>query len=198
MAKIPAIDDPRAPPLHPEIHPVKSVLPTAFLALAAFTGPLLSDVLKLVGANGSAVELHTLDDYTVTVPASDAQRYGAILAYSMNGKRLKVRDFGPLFLIYPRDAYPSELTGAAADGKAGAGSRVKHHCAQRDSSHGRCQRSASEGKRSDHPGLQLVVWILNRHFYRIHTALWICRRRNAGDAMVTIDPSSPRSACSHS
>ena len=90
---------------------------TRWTPTSAFTGPLLSDVLKLVGANGSAVELHTLDDYTVTVPASDAQRYGAILAYSMNGKRLKVRDFGPLFLIYPRDAYPSELTGAAADGK---------------------------------------------------------------------------------
>jgi hypothetical protein len=40
-----------------------------------------------------------------------------IVAYSMNGKRLKVSDFGPLFLIYPRDAFPTELSGAAADSK---------------------------------------------------------------------------------
>ncbi len=63
------------------------------------------------------MELRTLDDYTVSVTVADARRYGAILAYSMNGKRLEVRDFGPLFLIYPRDAYPSELTGALADAK---------------------------------------------------------------------------------
>ena len=34
----------------------------------------------------------------------------------MNGTRLKVSDFGPLFLMYPRDAFP-ELVGASADSK---------------------------------------------------------------------------------
>ena len=31
--------------------------------------------------------------------------------------RLTVSNFGPLFLIYPRDAYPSELSGSAAEAK---------------------------------------------------------------------------------
>jgi hypothetical protein len=35
----------------------------------------------------------------------------------MNGQRLKISDFGPLFLIYPRDAFPEDLAGASADSK---------------------------------------------------------------------------------
>ncbi|HMC46714.1 MAG TPA: oxidoreductase, partial [Caballeronia sp.] len=63
------------------------------------------------------IELRTIDDYSYTVSAREAERYGAILAYSMNGVRLTVSKFGPLFLIYPRDAYPSELSGSAAEAK---------------------------------------------------------------------------------
>ncbi|MGF6725466.1 hypothetical protein P3T43_004844 [Paraburkholderia sp. GAS41] len=90
---------------------------TTWTGRSTFTGPSLADILKLVGAKGSEIEVHTLDDYTETIPVSDCDRYGVIVAYSMNGKRLKVSDFGPLFLIYPRDAFPSELSGAAADSK---------------------------------------------------------------------------------
>lgn len=98
--------------------PVHSITTsTIWTPRVTFTGPLLSDVLKFVGGKGDQVELRTLDDYAVTVSVAEAVRYGAILAYSMDGRRLKVRDFGPLFLIYPRDAYPAELTGALADAK---------------------------------------------------------------------------------
>ncbi|WP_322042447.1 molybdopterin-dependent oxidoreductase [Paraburkholderia sp. J67] len=90
---------------------------TTWTPRSTFTGPLLTDVLKTVGAYGSQIEIHTIDDYTCVVPVSDAARYGAVLAYEMNGKRLKVSDFGPLFLIYPRDQYPLELDGAAGDSK---------------------------------------------------------------------------------
>jgi hypothetical protein len=90
---------------------------TTWTAKSTFKGPLLSDILKTVGAYGDAIEIHTLDDYTYTVPVSDANRYGVIVAYSMNGKRLQVSDFGPLFLIYPRDEFPGELAGGSADAK---------------------------------------------------------------------------------
>jgi hypothetical protein len=88
---------------------------TSWTPKSTFTGPLLADILKTVGAYGENIEVHTYDDYTYTV--SDTGRYGVIVAYSMNGRRLKISDFGPLFLIYPRDAYPAELTGAAAAAK---------------------------------------------------------------------------------
>ncbi len=98
--------------------PVHSITTsTTWTPRSTFTGPLLADILKTVGANGSQVEIHTLDDYTYTIPVSDSNRYGVVVAYSMNGRRLKIRDFGPLFLIYPRDAFPDELTGASGDSK---------------------------------------------------------------------------------
>lgn len=90
---------------------------TTWTPKSTFSGPLLGDVLKLVDARADEIELRTIDDYSYTVSAREAERYGAILAYSMNGVRLTVSNFGPLFLIYPRDAYPSELTGSAADAK---------------------------------------------------------------------------------
>ena len=90
---------------------------TTWTPRSTFTGPSLADILKAVGARGTEVEFHTFDDYTYTVPVSDCERYGVIVAYSMNGKRLKLSDFGPLFLIYPRDAFPDELTGALGDSK---------------------------------------------------------------------------------
>ncbi|HEX7933750.1 MAG TPA: molybdopterin-dependent oxidoreductase [Paraburkholderia sp.] len=90
---------------------------TTWTPRSTFSGPLLGDILKTVGAHGTQVEIHTLDDYTYTVPVSDCDRYGVVLAYSMNGRRLKISDFGPLFLIYPRDAFPDELAGALGDSK---------------------------------------------------------------------------------
>ena len=98
--------------------PVHSIVTsTTWTPRSTFSGPLLSDVLNTVGAYGSQIEIHTIDDYTCVVPASDATHYGAVLAYEMNGKRLKVSNFGPLFLIYPRDQFPMELDGAAGDAK---------------------------------------------------------------------------------
>ena len=90
---------------------------TTWTPKSTFSGPLLGDVLNLVDARADDIELRTIDDYSYTVSAREAERYGAILAYSMNGVRLTVSKFGPLFLIYPRDAYPSELTGSAAEAK---------------------------------------------------------------------------------
>ncbi|MFM0242155.1 putative pterin-binding protein [Paraburkholderia phytofirmans] len=98
--------------------PVHSITTsTTWTPRSTFTGPLLADILKTVGATGSQVEIHTLDDYTYTIPVSDCDRYGVVVAYSMNGRRLKISDFGPLFLIYPRDAFPDELAGASGDSK---------------------------------------------------------------------------------
>jgi hypothetical protein len=90
---------------------------TTWTPRSTFTGPRLADILKTVGAYGTEIEFHTLDDYTYTVPVSDCDRYDVVVANSINGRRLKVSDFGPLFLIYPRDAFPGELAGAESDSK---------------------------------------------------------------------------------
>ena len=77
-----------------------------FKNAATFSGPLLSDVLDLVGAKGTQLQVTALNDYKVQVPAEDGVKYGAILARKIDGKTMSVRDKGPLFLIYPFDSRP--------------------------------------------------------------------------------------------
>lgn len=90
---------------------------TNWTPVTTFVGARLSDVLKIVGATGSMLELHALDDYMYAVPATDADKYGVILAYSMDGKRIGRVKFGPLFVIYPRDQFPNELRLPSAESK---------------------------------------------------------------------------------
>lgn len=71
-----------------------------------FSGPLLQDVLTLVGAQGEQLRITALNDYAVDVPVSDARQYQPILAWKRNGLPMSVRDKGPLFLIYPYKDYP--------------------------------------------------------------------------------------------
>ncbi|ALV08029.1 hypothetical protein DES44_0878 [Roseateles depolymerans] len=70
-----------------------------------FTGPLLRDVLNAVGANGTAIEARALNDYRVTIPVVDTQRYDVIVARLMDDKPMPLRDKGPLFIIYPFDRH---------------------------------------------------------------------------------------------
>jgi hypothetical protein len=41
----------------------------------------------------------------VEIPASDFARWPVILAYRMNGEALRVRDKGPLWIVYPQDDF---------------------------------------------------------------------------------------------
>lgn len=66
-----------------------------------FEGPLLRDVLKLVGAEGDVLRAKAINDYYVEIPLSDALRYDVILAMRMNGREMTVRSKGPLWVIYP-------------------------------------------------------------------------------------------------
>ncbi|MFQ5774293.1 MAG: molybdopterin-dependent oxidoreductase [Kiloniellaceae bacterium] len=75
-----------------------------------FEGVLVRDVLNAVGARGDTVVATALNDYRVEIPVSDFLKYPVILAYKMDGERLKVRDKGPLWIIYPQDEYPELRT----------------------------------------------------------------------------------------
>lgn len=76
-----------------------------------FAGPLLSDVLTANGTPREEIEprellLQALNEFRVTAPATDAWTFGPILAREMNGSPMRVRDKGPLWLVYPRDSHP--------------------------------------------------------------------------------------------
>jgi hypothetical protein len=78
--------------------------------LVKFTGPLLSDVLEAVNAKGTTIKAAALNDYKVNIPIEDAKKYGVILARQMDGKKLAIRDRGPLFVMYPFEQFPEIRT----------------------------------------------------------------------------------------
>lgn len=71
-----------------------------------FEGVPLADLMAAVGATGKTVKVTALNDYATTVPVSDFALHSQILAYKMNGEYMRVRDKGPLFIIYPYDSKP--------------------------------------------------------------------------------------------
>ncbi len=75
--------------------------------VVAFTGPTGVAFLDAVGATGQTLVIAALNDYKVRVPVQDLRQHGVVLATRLNGERMRVRDKGPLFLIYPFDDDPA-------------------------------------------------------------------------------------------
>ena len=69
----------------------------------AFTGPLLRDVLAQAGAEGKLLIAVALNDYRCEIPTEDTRHYDVVLARLLNGEPMRVRDKGPLFIVYPYD-----------------------------------------------------------------------------------------------
>jgi hypothetical protein len=74
--------------------------------VSVFEGPLLCDLLELVGADGTVLQAKALNDYAVEIPIGDCERYPVILALTRDGERLSRRDMGPIWIVYPRDDFP--------------------------------------------------------------------------------------------
>lgn len=71
-----------------------------------FEGIRLRDLLQAVGADGATITPVALNDYKLDIPREDFDKYPVILAYRMDGEELRVRDKGPLWIVYPRDEFP--------------------------------------------------------------------------------------------
>lgn len=74
--------------------------------LTTFEGVPLQKLMDYVGAKGSVVKITALNDYTTEIPLSDFKKYNVILALKINGKYMRIRDKGPLFVVYPYDSMP--------------------------------------------------------------------------------------------
>lgn len=71
-----------------------------------FEGVLIRDVLEAVDANGADLAAVAHDGYSVKIPVEDALNYPVMLAMVWNGKTMKIRNRGPLWVIYPIGKYP--------------------------------------------------------------------------------------------
>lgn len=81
-----------------------------------FSGVLMRDILEAVGAAGKTVEAVALNEYAMEIDISDFENYPVMLATTLNGEKLRIRDKGPLWIIYPRDDF-DELRSQKIDNK---------------------------------------------------------------------------------
>lgn len=70
-----------------------------------FGGVLMKDVLEAVGADGKTVVAESLNNNGYRIDISDFLNYPVLLATSVDGERLRIRDKGPLWIVYPRDEF---------------------------------------------------------------------------------------------
>lgn len=73
-----------------------------------FAGPTLTSVLEAVGAHGVTIRATAINDYTVVIPADHAARHNVILALDNNGQPMRVRDKGPIWVVYPLSEVEAE------------------------------------------------------------------------------------------
>ena len=73
---------------------------------SVFSGVPVQRLLDAVGAQGIMVTAHALNDYTIDIPVSDFSHYKVLAALKMDGQYLKVRNKGPIWIVYPRDDFP--------------------------------------------------------------------------------------------
>ena len=74
---------------------------------ASFSGPLLRDVVGEDELDPDRTIVATaLNDYSVEIPAVEVLEHDVILATRKDGRRMSVRDKGPIWIIYPMSDTP--------------------------------------------------------------------------------------------
>ncbi|MEN3794570.1 oxidoreductase [Fulvimarina sp. MAC3] len=69
-----------------------------------FEGVPLSVLIDRFGIQGETIEATALNDYSVTLPATDENGFDPLVAYKVNGEYISVRDKGPFWIVYPFDS----------------------------------------------------------------------------------------------
>jgi hypothetical protein len=78
--------------------------------MQSFEGVRLAVLLEAVGANGTVLTATGLDGYSVDIPMEDATRFSVFLAMKWNGAVMKVRNKGPVWIVYPISRFPETNT----------------------------------------------------------------------------------------
>ncbi|RNF33908.1 molybdopterin-dependent oxidoreductase [Paracoccus methylarcula] len=76
-----------------------------------FEGALARDVLSAAGIEKDfqkikSIEAVALNDYRISIPATDFTDFDVLIARKMDGKPMTRRDKGPYWIVYPRDENP--------------------------------------------------------------------------------------------
>lgn len=73
-----------------------------------FAGPTLASVLAAVGAEGVTLHATAINDYSISFPVAHADAHNVILALDRNGMPMRVRDKGPIWVVFPLSEQEAE------------------------------------------------------------------------------------------
>ncbi len=76
-----------------------------------YTGVLLSEVLKVAGAdpNATMLTLSALDDYSVDMKIEEAGKWPVLIATQADGLYMPIDKNGPLISVFPLNDFPEQL-----------------------------------------------------------------------------------------
>lgn len=66
-----------------------------------YSGPLMRTLLEHLGAEAESVYVLALNGYEAEIPLSDFYDYDVILALERDQKAIPIREYGPLWVLYP-------------------------------------------------------------------------------------------------
>lgn len=76
-----------------------------------YQGPQLSTILDFAPNGFSTFRVYALNEYSYEITKADLKKYQFILAIKENGKAIRIRDKGPLWILIPFSKYPEIKTG---------------------------------------------------------------------------------------
>lgn len=71
-----------------------------------FEGVPAARLLEAVGATGDRIKAVAINNYAIDLEAAELRKYPVMLAMKADGAELRRRDRGPIWIVYPRDAFP--------------------------------------------------------------------------------------------
>jgi hypothetical protein len=63
----------------------------------------LASVVEATGVQGAIIDAVALNDYRAEIPAGHLEEHDIFLALDQNGTPMRVRDRGPVWIIYPTE-----------------------------------------------------------------------------------------------
>lgn len=68
-----------------------------------YSGPLMRTLLEHLGVEAESVHVLALNGYEAEIPVSDFYDYDVILTLERDKKSIPIREYGPLWVLYPFD-----------------------------------------------------------------------------------------------
>lgn len=90
-----------------EIGFVSRTIATDWTPSAVFEGVPGRRLVEHLGIKGEYLLGLAHDDYEVSIPLSDLLNYDTLFAVAMNGERLRIKNKGPIWLLYANDDRPA-------------------------------------------------------------------------------------------